>query len=110
MPYEPVIGMEVHVELDTASKMFCGCSAKAFGALPNTHVCPICLGMPGTLPVINEQAVRYTAMTGLALSGALADTLGYRLTFMVIAALNILAVPLLPLIFPRSTVKIVQEA
>jgi aspartyl-tRNA(Asn)/glutamyl-tRNA(Gln) amidotransferase subunit B len=73
MLYEPVIGMEVHVELDTASKMFCGCSARAFGALPNTHVCPICLGMPGTLPVINERAVRYTAMTGLALSGALQE-------------------------------------
>jgi aspartyl-tRNA(Asn)/glutamyl-tRNA(Gln) amidotransferase subunit B len=68
MPYEPVIGMEVHVELDTASKMFCGCSAQAFGTPPNTHVCPVCLGMPGTLPVINEQAVRYTVMAGLALN------------------------------------------
>jgi aspartyl-tRNA(Asn)/glutamyl-tRNA(Gln) amidotransferase subunit B len=68
MPYEPIIGMEVHVELDTASKMFCGCSAQAFGTPPNTHVCPVCLGMPGTLPVINERAVRYTAMTGLALN------------------------------------------
>ncbi len=68
MPYEPVIGMEVHVELNTASKMFCGCSAEAFGTPPNTHVCPVCLGMPGTLPVINEQAVRYTVMTGLALN------------------------------------------
>jgi aspartyl-tRNA(Asn)/glutamyl-tRNA(Gln) amidotransferase subunit B len=67
MPYEPVIGMEVHVELDTASKMFCGCSAHAFGTPPNTHVCPICLGMPGTLPAMNERAVRYTVMTGLAL-------------------------------------------
>ena len=68
MLYEPVIGMEVHVELDTASKMFCGCSAQAFGTPPNTHVCPICLAMPGTLPVINEQAVRYTVMAGLALN------------------------------------------
>jgi aspartyl-tRNA(Asn)/glutamyl-tRNA(Gln) amidotransferase subunit B len=68
MPYEPIIGMEVHVELDTASKMFCGCSAQAFGTPPNTHVCPICLAMPGTLPVINEQAVRCTVMTGLALN------------------------------------------
>jgi aspartyl-tRNA(Asn)/glutamyl-tRNA(Gln) amidotransferase subunit B len=67
MPYEPIIGMEVHVELDTASKMFCGCSARAFGTPPNTHVCPICLGMPGTLPAMNERAVRYTVMTGLAL-------------------------------------------
>jgi aspartyl-tRNA(Asn)/glutamyl-tRNA(Gln) amidotransferase subunit B len=71
MPYEPIIGMEVHVELDTASKMFCGCSARAFGTPPNTHVCPICLGMPGTLPVINERAVRYTVMMGLALHCAI---------------------------------------
>jgi len=68
MPYEPIIGMEVHVELDTASKMFCGCSAQVFGTPPNTHVCPVCLAMPGTLPVINEQAVRYTVMAGLALN------------------------------------------
>jgi aspartyl-tRNA(Asn)/glutamyl-tRNA(Gln) amidotransferase subunit B len=68
VPYEPVIGMEVHVELDTASKMFCGCSAEAFGTPPNTHICPVCLGMPGTLPAINERAVRYTVMTGLALN------------------------------------------
>jgi aspartyl-tRNA(Asn)/glutamyl-tRNA(Gln) amidotransferase subunit B len=67
MRYEPIIGMEVHVELDTASKMFCACRADVFGAQPNTRVCPICLGMPGTLPVINERAVRYTVMTGLAL-------------------------------------------
>lgn len=67
MPYEPIIGMEVHIELATASKMFCACRADAFGAAPNVHVCPICLGMPGTLPVINERAVRYTVMTGLAL-------------------------------------------
>ncbi|MDW8070811.1 MAG: Asp-tRNA(Asn)/Glu-tRNA(Gln) amidotransferase subunit GatB, partial [Anaerolineae bacterium] len=67
MPYEPVIGLEVHIELKTASKMFCACRADVFGAPPNTHVCPICLGMPGTLPVINEQAVRFTVMTGLAL-------------------------------------------
>jgi aspartyl-tRNA(Asn)/glutamyl-tRNA(Gln) amidotransferase subunit B len=68
MPYEPIIGMEVHVELNTASKMFCGCSAEAFGTPPNTHICPVCLGMPGTLPVINERAVRYTLMAGLALN------------------------------------------
>lgn len=68
MPYEPTIGMEVHVELNTASKMFCGCSAEAFGTPPNTHICPICLGMPGMLPVVNERAVRYTVMTGLALN------------------------------------------
>ncbi len=68
MTFEPVIGMEVHVELSTASKMFCGCSAQVFGTPPNTHVCPVCLGMPGTLPVINERAVRYTVMTGMALN------------------------------------------
>lgn len=68
MPHEPVIGMEVHVELNTKSKMFCGCSADFFGAPPNTRVCPVCLGMPGTLPVINARAVEYTVMTGLALN------------------------------------------
>jgi aspartyl-tRNA(Asn)/glutamyl-tRNA(Gln) amidotransferase subunit B len=68
MTYEPVIGMEVHVELNTKSKMFCGCSAEFFGVPPNTNVCPICLGMPGTLPVINQRAVEYTIMTGLALN------------------------------------------
>jgi aspartyl-tRNA(Asn)/glutamyl-tRNA(Gln) amidotransferase subunit B len=66
--YEPVIGMEVHVELNTQSKMFCGCSAEFFGVAPNTQVCPVCLGMPGTLPVINERAVEFTIMTGLALN------------------------------------------
>jgi aspartyl-tRNA(Asn)/glutamyl-tRNA(Gln) amidotransferase subunit B len=63
--------MEVHVELNTVSKMFCGCNAEAFGTPPNSHVCPVCLGMPGTLPVINEQAVRYAVMTGLALNCAI---------------------------------------
>jgi len=71
MRYEPVIGLEVHVELSTASKMFCACSADAFGAQPNAHVCPVCLGMPGALPVINDAAVRFTVMTGLALDAAL---------------------------------------
>ena len=63
---EPVIGLEVHVELSTASKMFCGCRNE-FGAPPNTHVCPVCLGMPGTLPVINRRAVEYLCKTGMAL-------------------------------------------
>jgi aspartyl-tRNA(Asn)/glutamyl-tRNA(Gln) amidotransferase subunit B len=61
--------MEVHVELNTKSKMFCGCSADFFGVPPNTHVCPVCLGMPGTLPVINRRAVEYAIMIGLALNG-----------------------------------------
>ncbi|SNQ45698.1 glutamyl-tRNA(Gln) amidotransferase (subunit B) [Frankia canadensis] len=64
--YEPVIGLETHVELGTVSKMFCGC-ATAFGAEPNAQVCPVCLGLPGSLPVVNEAAVRYAVMIGLAL-------------------------------------------
>jgi aspartyl-tRNA(Asn)/glutamyl-tRNA(Gln) amidotransferase subunit B len=70
--WEPVIGMETHVELGTASKMFCGC-ATAFGAPPNTHVCPVCLGLPGSLPVANEAAIRYTVMIGLALNCSIAS-------------------------------------
>ena len=64
--YEPVIGLETHVELGTASKMFCGC-ATTFGAEPNTHTCPVCLGMPGSLPVANAAAVEATIRIGLAL-------------------------------------------
>ncbi len=66
MTYEPVIGLEVHAQLLTASKMFCGCSADYAGAPANTHVCPVCLGMPGSLPVINQTAVEYTILTALA--------------------------------------------
>jgi aspartyl-tRNA(Asn)/glutamyl-tRNA(Gln) amidotransferase subunit B len=64
--YETVIGLECHVELSTATKMFCGCSAE-FGAPPNTNVCPVCLGHPGTLPVPNEKAIEYIVRIGLAL-------------------------------------------
>ena len=66
--YEVVIGIEVHAQLLTKSKMFCSCSKDYYASEPNTHVCPVCLGMPGTLPVINRQAVEYTIMTGLALN------------------------------------------
>jgi aspartyl-tRNA(Asn)/glutamyl-tRNA(Gln) amidotransferase subunit B len=66
--YEVIIGIEVHAQLATRSKMFCGCSADYHSAPPNTHVCPVCFGMPGVLPVINERAVELTVMTGLALN------------------------------------------
>jgi aspartyl-tRNA(Asn)/glutamyl-tRNA(Gln) amidotransferase subunit B len=65
--YETVIGLEVHVQLQTRSKMYCRCSADYANTPPNTHVCPVCLGMPGVLPVINQQAVEFTIMTALAL-------------------------------------------
>jgi aspartyl-tRNA(Asn)/glutamyl-tRNA(Gln) amidotransferase subunit B len=64
--YEPVIGLEIHAQLLTASKIFCGCST-AFGAPPNTHVCPVCLGFPGALPVLNRMAVELGVRAGLAL-------------------------------------------
>ena len=67
MEYEPVIGMEVHAELLTESKMFCGCSA-AFGGAPNTRVCPVCSGLPGSLPVANKKAIEYVLRTALALN------------------------------------------
>ena len=67
MPYEVVIGLEVHAQLLTASKLFCGCST-AFGAAANTQTCPVCLGMPGVLPVINGKAVEFAVRTGLALN------------------------------------------
>ncbi len=67
MEYEAVIGLETHVQLKTKSKMWCGC-ANAFGSDPNTNVCPICLGLPGVLPVANEEALRLTVLTGLLLN------------------------------------------
>src|SRR2546428_12348545 len=66
--FETVIGLEVHAQLATRSKMFCRCSTDYVGAPPNTHVCPVCLGMPGVLPVINARAVELVIMTGLALN------------------------------------------
>lgn len=65
--YEAVIGLEVHVELKTATKIFCGCKT-LFGGDPNTHVCPICLGLPGVLPVVNQKVVEYGVKTGLAIN------------------------------------------
>src|SRR5260221_1583858 len=67
MDYEAVIGLETHVQLKTKSKMWCGC-ANEFGAAPNTHVCPVCLGLPGVLPVANDEGLRLTALTGYLLN------------------------------------------
>jgi aspartyl-tRNA(Asn)/glutamyl-tRNA(Gln) amidotransferase subunit B len=66
-PYTTVIGLEVHVQLATASKLFCRCSTR-FGAEPNTQTCPVCLGMPGTLPVMNERAFGLALQTAVALN------------------------------------------
>ena len=66
-PYTTVIGLEVHVQLATASKLFCGCSTK-FGAEPNTQTCPVCIGMPGTLPVMNREAFELALKTAVALN------------------------------------------
>ncbi len=68
MEYEAVIGLEVHAQVLTDSKMFCGCSADYANAAPNTHVCPVCLGLPGSLPVMNQRAIEMIAMAGLALN------------------------------------------
>jgi aspartyl-tRNA(Asn)/glutamyl-tRNA(Gln) amidotransferase subunit B len=68
MNYQTIIGLEVHAQLLTKSKMYCGCSADYANTPPNTHVCPVCLGLPGVLPVINRQAVEFTMMTALALN------------------------------------------
>jgi aspartyl-tRNA(Asn)/glutamyl-tRNA(Gln) amidotransferase subunit B len=70
--YDPVLGLETHVELGTATKLFCGCST-VFGAEPNTQVCPVCLGLPGSLPVTNERAIEFTIRIGLALNCRIAE-------------------------------------
>src|SRR6202035_2519005 len=70
--YEPVIGLETHVELGTTTKMFCG-SPVTFGAEPNSAVCPVCLGLPGSLPVVNRTAIEYAIKIGLALNCSIAS-------------------------------------
>lgn len=72
MKFEPVIGLEIHIQLKTRTKMFCACAAHEAALSPNTNVCPVCLGHPGTLPVPNEQAVSWAVLTGLALGGQIA--------------------------------------
>src|SRR5205823_848461 len=72
MKYLTTIGLEVHAQLKTRSKMFCACPVE-FGAEPNSHTCPICLGLPGALPVMNEEALRLTVLTGLMLDCAIPD-------------------------------------
>src|SRR6478752_1061858 len=71
--YEPVIGLEVHVQLLTQTKIFCGCSTQ-FGAPPNTNVCPVCLGMPGSLPVLNQRAVEFAVLAAQALNCQVRET------------------------------------
>ena len=73
MKYQPTIGIETHVQLATASKLFCGCDNDSRSAKPNQNVCPICSGHPGTLPVLNQQAVRLALRAGLALNGRVAE-------------------------------------
>ena len=73
MEYEVVIGMEVHVELKTESKVWCGCPTR-FGSPPNTQTCPVCLGLPGSLPVLNRKALEHTINVGLALDCTISST------------------------------------
>lgn len=78
MQYETVIGMEFHIQLNTKSKMFCRCDNFSTESAPNTNTCPTCMGMPGTLPVANDQAIKWTALLGLAFGGKIADTFNFE--------------------------------
>lgn len=78
MDYELIIGLEVHIQLNTQSKMFCGCSNDAVGAQPNTLVCPVCFGMPGMLPVANKEAIHKTFLLGKALGAELAPSWNFE--------------------------------
>jgi aspartyl-tRNA(Asn)/glutamyl-tRNA(Gln) amidotransferase subunit B len=70
--YELVAGFETHIELATKTKIFCGCTTK-FGGAPNSHCCPVCIGLPGTLPKLNREVVRYAIRAGLAVHGEIAE-------------------------------------
>ena len=72
MEYEVIIGLEVHAELSTKSKIFCSCTTE-FGGDVNTHICPICIGMPGTLPVLNKKVVEYAVRAGLATNCSISE-------------------------------------
>ncbi|MFC1686692.1 Asp-tRNA(Asn)/Glu-tRNA(Gln) amidotransferase subunit GatB [Patescibacteria group bacterium] len=72
MSFKPVIGLEIHVQLKTKSKMFCGCNNESEDVKPNTNVCPVCLGLPGALPVTNKETIKFAVMSGLALDGTVA--------------------------------------
>src|SRR3989344_7798063 len=71
--YTPTIGLEIHAELSTRTKMFCASANDPHAVDPNTHICPVCMAFPGTLPVINKEAVRHVLRVGAALKGRLAD-------------------------------------